>query len=187
MRTSLGVLVLVVPFVFAHTAIAQDARPKLELYSGYDYLHVNVYSFSGGVASRDSYNLSGGGSQLAYNFKNWFGVVGDLAGYALTAGSITPAAMSYLAGPRFSLRRRRATAFVQTLFGGVLSDDGITNAGLTSVFGMTAGGGVDFRVSRHVAIRPAQLEYLLMKFPDGANNRQNSFRYSSGVVFRLGR
>ncbi|HKM90687.1 MAG TPA: outer membrane beta-barrel protein [Candidatus Acidoferrales bacterium] len=187
MRTSYGVLILLVTFALAPAARAQDAKSNLELYGGYDYLHVPVYSVSGGTASHDSYNLNGGSGQLAYNFNNWFGVAGDLAGYALAPGFIHDAAMTYLAGPRFSLRRHRATPFVQTLFGGVLSNDGITNAGLTSVFAMTAGGGVDFRVSRHVALRPAQLEYLLMKFPDGANNRQNSFRYSSGVVFRLGR
>jgi len=187
MQTAFRILLLVVAFLFASAAMAQDARPNLELYGGYDYLHVNVYSISGGVASHDSYNLSGGGGQLAYNFNKWFGVAGDLAGYALTSGTVQPAAMSYLAGPRFTLRRRKASPFVQTLFGGVLSNDGITNAGLTSVFGMSAGGGLDFRVSRHVALRPVQAEYLLTKFPDGANNRQNSFRYSSGVVFRLGR
>ncbi len=187
MRASFGILLLSATLVFVTAAKAQDARPNLDLYGGYDYLHVNVYSISGGTASHNSYNLNGGGGQLAYNFNNWFGVAGDLAGYALTPGFIHDAAMTYLAGPRFTLRRRRASPFVQSLFGGALSDDGITNAGLTSVFAMTAGGGVDFRVSRHVAVRPVQVEYLLMKFPDGANNRQNSFRYSSGVVFRLGR
>jgi hypothetical protein len=52
---------------------------------------------------------------------------------------------------------------------------------------MTAGGGVDFNVSRHIAIRPFQGEYFLTKFSDGNNNRQNNFRYSAGIVFRLGR
>jgi hypothetical protein len=187
MRTFLRVSLLVVTFLFASAAMAQEAKPNLELYGGYDYLHVPVYLISGGTASHDSYNLSGGDGQLAYNFNNWFGVAGDLAGYALTSGNVQPAAMTYLAGPRFTLRRRRASPFVQTLFGGVLANDGINNTGLTSVFAMSAGGGLDLRVSRHVALRPVQAEYLLMKFPDGANNRQNSFRYSSGVVFRLGR
>jgi outer membrane immunogenic protein len=187
MQTAFRILLLVVTFLFASAAMAQDSKPNLELYGGYDYLRVNVNSISGGTASHADYNLNGGSGQLAYNFNNWFGVAGDLAGYALTPGFIHDAAMTYLAGPRFTLRRRRATPFAQTLFGGVLSNDGIANAGLTSVFAMTAGGGMDFRVSRRVAVRPVQVEYLLMKFPDGANNRQNSFRYSSGVVFRLGR
>jgi len=50
---------------------------------------------------------------------------------------------------------------------------------------MTAGGGVDFRISEHFAIRPVQAEYFLTQFTDGANNRQNNFRYSAGIAFRF--
>jgi hypothetical protein len=52
---------------------------------------------------------------------------------------------------------------------------------------MTAGGGVDIRASRHFSIRPVQAEYLLTKIPDGLNDRQNNFRFGTGVVFRFGR
>jgi hypothetical protein len=51
---------------------------------------------------------------------------------------------------------------------------------------MTAGGGVDVGVSKHFAIRPAQAEYLLTKFADGNNDRQNNFRFGAGIVLRLG-
>jgi hypothetical protein len=123
---------------------------------------------------------------LIYNVNNWLGVTSDLAGYALISGRIQPAAMSYLAGPRFTLRRGRVTPFVHSLFGGVFSKDGINNTGYTSVFGMALGGGIDIRASRRVSVRPLQAEYFLMKFPDGGNNRQNGFRYGAGVVFHLG-
>jgi peptidoglycan-associated lipoprotein len=52
---------------------------------------------------------------------------------------------------------------------------------------MAAGGGMDFKLSKLISIRPIQAEYYLTKFPDGLNNRQNNFRLSSGVVFRFGR
>jgi len=55
-----------------------------------------------------------------------------------------------------------------------------------TAFGMTAGGRIDLRVSRYFAIRPAQAEYLMTKFPDGANDRQNNFRFGAGIVLRLG-
>jgi hypothetical protein len=51
---------------------------------------------------------------------------------------------------------------------------------------MTAGGGIDFKVSKHVSVRPVQADYFLTKIPDGLNNRQNNFRFSAGVVFRFG-
>jgi opacity protein-like surface antigen len=191
MKSSLGIIVLLALFGFAQTAGAQEGSqwspPRMELYAGYDFLHTNVNSQSGGVYSHETYKLNGGGGQLIYNLNDRFGLVSELAGYALISGHIQPAAMSYLAGPRLTLRRGRVTPFVHTLFGGVFSKDGINNTGYTSVFGMAIGGGADVRVNRHVAVRPLQAEYFLMKFPDGANNRQNGFRYSTGVVFRLGR
>jgi len=51
---------------------------------------------------------------------------------------------------------------------------------------MTAGGGIDLRVSRYFTVRPLQAEYFITKFPDGANNRQNNFRFGAGIVLRLG-
>jgi hypothetical protein len=53
-------------------------------------------------------------------------------------------------------------------------------------FAMTAGGGVDFKISQHFAVGPVQVEYFLTKFTDGGSNKQNNFRYSAGIVFRFG-
>jgi hypothetical protein len=33
---------------------------------------------------------------------------------------------------------------------------------------MTAGGGIDFKVSKHVSVRPVQAEYFMTKIPDGS-------------------
>jgi hypothetical protein len=78
------------------------------------------------------------------------------------------------------------TPFVQVLFGGVATSSGIEQIGWQSHFAMTAGGGIDLKVSKHFSIRPVQAEYFLTRIPDGLNNRQNNFRYSAGVVFRFG-
>jgi len=51
---------------------------------------------------------------------------------------------------------------------------------------MTAGGGIDVKLSKHFSIRPVQAEYFLTKIPDGLNNPQNNFRFSAGIVFRFG-
>ena len=52
---------------------------------------------------------------------------------------------------------------------------------------MTAGGGIDLRIFRYFTFRPLQAEYFMTKFPGGANNRQNNFRYGAGIVLRLGK
>lgn len=112
--------------------------------------------------------------------------MGDLAGYAVSRnGYATAHQVSYLFGPRINFRRGKFTPFAQVLLGAVWASDAIV-LGSKTAFGMTAGGGIDFTVSRHFAIRPVQAEYFLTKFPDGLNNRQNNFRYSAGIAFRFG-
>jgi hypothetical protein len=155
-------------------AKAQDETPQAELYVGYDYMRVN----SGG----SSFNFNGGGGQFAYNASNWLGIVGDLGGYYTRKG-FTGGIFSYLFGPRINLRGHgKATPFVQVLLGGARSIE----VSPLNAFAMTAGGGLDFKISEHFAIRPFQAEYFLTKFTDSASNRQNNFRYSAGIVFQFG-
>jgi hypothetical protein len=59
--------------------------------------------------------------------------------------------------------------------------------GSKTAFGTAAGGGLDVTLSRHVALGAMQAEYFLTKFPDGASNRQNNFRYSAGITSRIDR
>jgi opacity protein-like surface antigen len=86
-----------------------------------------------------------------------------------------------------NFRRGKFTPFVQALFGGLRTTDGIAQStGTENNFAMTAGGGIDFEVSRHVSVRPIQAEYFMTKIPDGLNNRQDNLRIGAGVVLRLG-
>jgi outer membrane immunogenic protein len=113
--------------------------------------------------------------------------VGDLDGYLVTKGMPLAGVFSYLFGPRINLRRGKTIPFGQVLIGGVLATSGIGHPAATNAFAATAGGGFDFKVSRLISIRPVQAEYFLTKFPDGLDNRQNNFRFGSGIVFRFGR
>jgi hypothetical protein len=54
---------------------------------------------------------------------------------------------------------------------------------------MTAGGGIDLKIHRHLAIRIVQGEYLMTRFADlstGDRDTQNDIRLSSGLVFGFG-
>jgi opacity protein-like surface antigen len=175
MTKSLWAPALLAIFAFALPANAQDETPKAELYGGYDYIQVNDRG--------TEYNFNGGRGQLAYNVNHWLGLAGNLGGY-YTSNGFRAGIFSYLLGPRINLRwHRKLTPFAQVLFGGAR---GIDNSPLNA-FAMALGGGVEFKVSEHFAIRPVQAEYFLTKFMDGASNRQNNFRYSAGIVFRFGR
>ena len=178
-------------FVVARPLKAQEQASKLEAYGGYYYARFNVNANISGIAPSATYNGNGGGGQLEYNANHWLGVVGDLGGFRATSsgnGALAGGVFTYLLGPRVNFRRGKVTPFVQTLFGGVRTTDGIAQStGTENNFAMTAGGGIDFKVSKHVSVRPVQVEYFMTKIPDGLNNRQDNLRVGAGIALRLGR
>ncbi len=191
MRKSVAVGLLLGLLGTAPLAKAQEEPSKVELYGGYYYARFNVNANVPGIAPSATYNGNGGGGQLEYNANRWFGVVGDLGGFYATSsgnGSFAGGVFTYLLGPRVNFRRGKVTPFAQALFGGVRTTDGIAQStGTENNFAMTAGGGIDCKVSRHVSVRPIQAEYFMTKIPDGLNNRQDNLRIGAGVDLRLGR
>ena len=184
MRNPFIVALLLLISVSAPTAMAQGS--KLDLYGGYDYVRYNVNPRISGLPPAELFNANGASGQVAYYPNSWLGLVGEVSGYALARrGFATTHQISYLFGPRINLRHARYVLFGQVLLGRVWAEDGITFGSVT-VFGIAAGGGIDVRVSRHIAIRPAQAEYFLTRFFDGNTNRQNNFRFGAGIVLRLG-
>jgi outer membrane protein OmpA-like peptidoglycan-associated protein/opacity protein-like surface antigen len=190
---------------------AQDARgtnggtPKVDLFVGYSYLRAVPAPSDGNRLVW----LNGGSTSIAYNFTRHLGLVGDFGGFGdtqlLLAGTgakpdSSGSVYTYLFGPRYSFRNStRLTPFVQALFGDIHASDvtfssGCLGAGCTPLpaensFAWTAGGGLDFNLRRHLAIRIIQAEYLMTRFDDyntGASASQNDMRLSSGIVFRFG-
>ena len=188
MKKSLVISLLLALFATARPIKAQEQASKLEAYGGYYYVRFNVNASAAGGAPSETFNGNGGGVQLEYNANHWLGVVGDMAGYGATAttnGALVGGAFTYLFGPRVNFRHGKVTPFAQTLFGGIWTTNGIGNSGSENNFAMTAGGGIDIKVSRHVSVRPVQAEYFMTKIPDGLNNRQNNLRIGTGIVIRL--
>jgi hypothetical protein len=164
---------------------AQTETSKLEAYGGFYYSHFNINANVSGFPPASTYNGYGGGGQLEYNATNLLGIAGDLAGYYFPTQGYPGGAFSYLFGPRLNFRRGKLTPFAQVLPGGILTSSGIGQPGPQNHFAMAAGGGIDFTVSQRIALRPAQAEYFMTKIPDGFNNRQNNFRFSTGIAVRL--
>ena len=167
--------------LMAGIASAQEA-PKVEVFGGYSYL----YSSIGGGFRGTNYDLGGSGS-VAFNFNNWFGVVGDVGGYHtgnFANQHFSANVISYMGGPKFAYRADKTTLFVQTLFGGAHSS--LAGTGFNS-FAMALGGGADINISEHFAVRPAQVEYILTRFQyfNGTPNSQNNVRFSAGVVIKF--
>ena len=175
--------ILAVALAFGAAANAQETTtPQFEIGASYSWLHVN--------SADDAFHRTGNGGSgyIEYNINSTVGLVADFGGYANTRSGINDDAMTYLFGPRFNWRHSRLTPYVQFLFGGAYA---WTPGGPTSTqngFATAAGGGLDYQVSNHLAIKPIQVEYVMTQFPSalGFGSHQNDLRYSAGVVFRLG-
>jgi len=187
MKLKLWVSLLAVVSLSGVSAYAQESAPKVDVFAGYSYVQA-----SPGVTGVDSFHLHGGNASVAYNVTNWLGGVADFGGY--TNGNILNTHTSgtfstYLFGPRVSYRHySRITPFGQVLFGVAHSNAAAFNTGNTqNAFTMTAGGGVDYKLFNHFAIRPFQAEYLMTRFAEGTlgTRTQNNLRVSTGFLFRF--
>ena len=195
--------------MFALVAAATDV-PKTETFLGYNYVRFNPNS-----DVFPSFNANGGGGQFVYNFNKWIGGVVDVG--AVTRGSfdnfnVDATVINFVAGPRITYHNHsRFVPFGQVLFGGAYSTasaqvtllggaivpPGIilpspvtarVNASNTG-FAMMAGGGLDIKVSKHIALRPIGADYYLTRIPSlltGDTSNRNNFRYSAGINFLMG-
>lgn len=160
--------------LMAGSAHAQET-PKAEISAGYSYLRLGG---SGGV------NQNGGNVSVAGNLNRWFGIVGDVGFYHAAPFGVGVNTTTFMAGPRISVRSSsRATPFVQVLFGGAHLAAGLNGfSSSVTPFALSAGAGVDLKVSSHVAFRP-QLDYIAMR---SGGQTTNAVRASFGIVFRFG-
>jgi opacity protein-like surface antigen len=163
---------------------AQEVNtPQFEVGMNYSWLHVN------GTNGDYQRTGNGGSGYFEYNVTNVLGLVGDVGGYANTRTNNR--ALTYMFGPRFNLRHwQHWTPYVQFLFGGAYAwtDVAQKNAPTRNSFAMAAGGGLDYQLTKHIALKPFQVEYLMTEIasPNGFGSRQNDLRYSAGVAFRFG-
>lgn len=178
MNRKLVVLCAVI-MAFSMTVWAQDA-PKAEVFGGYSYAHTSI--------AGTGFNFNGGSGSLSVNpNKNW-GLVADVGAYHTSKFGVDATLVTYLFGPKLAIRSNpKVTPFVHALLGGAhISAGGFGLSGSDSAFAMALGGGIDANVNKNVAIRVGQVEYLLTKFTDGLDDRQNSVRLSVGIVFKFG-
>jgi peptidoglycan-associated lipoprotein len=96
-----------------------------------------------------------------------------------------------MAGARYSLQLKHGLKpFAHFLLGGVHGfDSTFPHPGgapsSANSFAFTAGGGLDYGLSRHVAVRVVQIDYLKTYLPNNATDEQNNLRVGAGIVFRM--
>lgn len=173
---------------------SSDTYPAVDLFAGYSYIR-----FRTDAGTEESFNMHGVTGALAGNVNRWFSLVGDFGFYRIKdlPPGVTGSAYTYLFGPQFSRRGERWTPFVHALFGAArLADIQASTIPTGSAFfnrsfsqnsfATALGGGLDANINKHVGIRIFQFEYLLTKFTDGGDNKQNNLRASAGLVLHFG-
>jgi outer membrane immunogenic protein len=159
---------------------------------GVDYNYVRTNAPAGDCGC---FAMNGGSGWIGINFSHSLGIVGEIAGQHASNTSSTGADLtltSYLAGPRYTWGRAHHFApFAQALLGGAHASGSLAPgssglAGSANAFALTAGGGLDVRLTRRIALRAFEADYYLTRFDNGVNDHQNNLRVAAGVILRFG-
>jgi opacity protein-like surface antigen len=190
--------------------------PKVDMFVGYSFLRVNS---DGNIPA---FTANGGLMNWGFNINNHFAAEAEFGGYHngnVNNKQFDTTSYSYIFGPRFSMgRSRRIDPYVHFLFGvnrastsiaasSVLipsplppgaptpSSNGRYEASQAN-FAMAIGGGLDVKMSKHITLRPVQLDYYLTRFQTksieqiinntSSNKNQNNLRYAAGLMFSFG-
>jgi opacity protein-like surface antigen len=180
-------LVAAAVLVFAGVLSAQEGTPRFEVGATYSGVHLNAANNNGQRTS------NGGSASFEYNINNYLGVVADFGGYANTRSGIDDKFITYMFGPRLNWRHKRFNPYVQSLFGAGYAWSGPSNNN-QNAFTFAIGGGLDYGLTKRIAIKPLQVEYLRTDFNSAQlgdststfGDHQNGVRYSAGIVFRFG-
>jgi len=159
-------------------AFAQDGY-KAEVFGGYQFTRVNPGDGLSGV------NFNGWNASVTGNVKSWLGVTADFSGGYKSVSGASAHVHNFLFGPTLSYNKLdHFKPFVHTLFGVSHASGAIDTVGSASdnAFAMALGGGVDAGITRHIALRLVQADYLMTRFQ---STNQNNARISTGVVFRF--
>ena len=175
MNRAKGFLLLATVLLLSSLAVAADDAskdpPKGEIFGSFSYLRVNPGS---GLTGVNTYGWEASGN---YNLNRWLGLKADFDGhYCCNGGKVH----DFLFGPQLSYRASKATLFVHGL-GGASHGNAFGASATAGAWDM--GGGVDWKLSKHLAWRIAQADYIGTRFV-GAT--QHNFRTSTGLVFRFG-
>lgn len=181
-------IVLCLVFAVPLVALAENEHPLAEVFGGYSYFRANPEGF----------NLNGWNASVTGNITSWFGIEGDLSGhygkpkdeFGYILSGIDIDQHTFMGGPRVAYRKGALVPFAHFLIGGARAGTRTrTRSRSDFALATVVGGGLDIRLSKTVAIRAIQADYLMTRFDTNSiddDERQNNFRLSAGIVFMIG-
>src|SRR5208282_3168754 len=187
--------VLLAVLWFGSLAAAQSSD-RFEVFGGYTYTRPDFSLVSPNDAN-------GWNASVDFKARRWIGFAVDVSGFYPSyangeGGSVSGHTYTFLFGPQVTVPLGRFAPFGRVLIG--FSHVSAQNFGgytenffqSNNAFALGTGGGLDYRVARHIAIR-GQVDWLYALFtPRGGGDpgvnyvrNRNVARISTGVVFRF--
>ena len=129
--------------------------------------------------------LNGVNFSVAENLNSWFGGALDISSHFGTENGFKTNTQSLTYGPVFSYRKNKTIVpFAHAMLGAVRGGPEYLDISKPEErFGVYTGGGLDVKVTPHVALRVIQADYLMTRF---SNARQDNIRLSAGIILLFG-
>ena len=189
MRSSFGKVALLMGVgIFATFGARAEEPAPLDVVITYDALQANI-------VPGNNFWMQGGSVQLHDQFWRGLGVVADISG--LHTGKVhgTGVGLSLVTatfGPRytFPFAHRRYAFFAQVLAGEAEGFDSVFPTGngaqdSADCLARKIGGGMNLHLSRHLAVRVFEADWLRTQLPNGTTGVQNNLRMGAGLGFKF--
>uniref|UniRef100_A0A372IQI9 Outer membrane protein beta-barrel domain-containing protein n=1 Tax=Paracidobacterium acidisoli TaxID=2303751 RepID=A0A372IQI9_9BACT len=178
----------------AMTLTAQTA-PKYAPGSGTLEVSVTYGAMLANVIAGKSFWMQNGSVEVAGQFYRGLSAVADVGGMHtsdINSSGVGLDIVTATFGPRYTweLPKKRYNLFGQFLIGEANGFHGLfpsPNGAADSADSMAleAGGGMNVALSRRVALRAFEVNWLRTQLPNSTTNVQNNVRFGAGIVFRL--
>jgi hypothetical protein len=177
----------------APATTSMSGHKEVDLAVTYAVQHSNL-------VSTPTFWQQGGGVELSAQAYHGFGVAANITGTNVSSAANSSVGLTMVTatfGPRYTwnrfvgaARKRSLAIFDQGLIGEAHGWNSYfpSLAGEQTAynsFALQVGGGVDIGLSRHLAVRAIQADWLRTEFPNSTTNVQNSFRLAAGLVLRF--
>jgi hypothetical protein len=141
----------------------------------------------------DSFWVQGGSIQVQARLGDHMGLVADARGLHtsdINSSGVGLDMITVTAGPRYtlSIKQDKVSLFVQGLAGKAMAFNGLfphptafeTSASSLALLG---GGGAEMMLSRRVALRPFEANWMYTQLPNGTNNVQGVLLLGAGITY----
>jgi len=192
--TKLALVLLATSLVGSSAAFAQwspdnpENISRLNGSAGFNYIRANAPP-----AGCDCFGLTGGFASAGFHIKDWLSIEAEVTGEH--ANDISKLGQdltlyTFAGGLKYQHNGRRFVPFAKALVGGAHGGGSYfpTSTGSSpsaNSLALQGGGGVDFLLNDHLAIRVVNIEYLRTWLPNGSTNEQNQLMTGAGIVYRF--